>query len=70
MLWLGPGGGEWHVMCGTKEAAAEGRDIFIERGIHRTHVRVARLSACQAKAARRRAEIGARAAAIASGLAA
>lgn len=53
MLAAGPCGGEWHVMCGTKEAATEGRDIFIEQGIHRTHVKVARLSACQAKAAER-----------------
>ena len=54
MLDMGPGGGEWHVMCGTKQAAAEGREIFIEQGIHKTHVKVARLSACQAKAAERR----------------
>jgi hypothetical protein len=64
MLWLGPGGGEWHVMCGTKEAATEGREIFIEQGIHKTHVEVARLSACAAKVERQRAEIDARIAAI------
>jgi hypothetical protein len=40
-------------MCGTKEAAAEGRDIFIEQGIHRSHVKVMRLSACQAKVEQR-----------------
>ena len=40
------GGGEYHVMCGTKEAAAEARDIFVETGIHRNHVKVARLTAC------------------------
>jgi hypothetical protein len=54
MLWLGPCGGEWHVMCGTKEAAAEGREIFVEQGIHKTHVKVARLSACRAKVAGQR----------------
>ena len=54
MLWTGPGGGEWHVMCGTREAAAEGREIFIEQGILKGHVKVARLSACVAKVAERR----------------
>jgi hypothetical protein len=60
MLSMGPGGGEWHVMCGTKEAAAEGLEIFIEQGIHKSHVKVARLSACQAKteAWRARADAG------------
>ena len=59
MLATGPCGGEWHVMCGTKEAAAEARDIFIEQGIHGKHVKVARLSACQAKAAERVRRYGA-----------
>lgn len=65
MLGMTPGGGEWHVMCGTKEAATEGRDIFMEQGIHRTHVKVMRLCVCLAKAARRRdlAEAAIRAAA-------
>lgn len=50
-LWLGPGGGEWHVMCGTKEAATEARDLFVEVGFHTAHLKVARLSACRAKVA-------------------
>jgi hypothetical protein len=49
MLWAGPCGGEWHVMCVTKDAAAEARETFLEVGFHRAHVRAARLSACQAK---------------------
>jgi hypothetical protein len=53
MLWMGPGGGEWHVMCGTREAAAEALGIFLDVGFHKSHVKVARLSACQAKRARR-----------------
>ncbi|HMH90005.1 MAG TPA: hypothetical protein VK586_02855 [Streptosporangiaceae bacterium] len=57
MLWAGPGGGEWHVMCGTREAAAEGREIFIEQGILKGHVEVARLSACVAKVTERRLRI-------------
>jgi hypothetical protein len=50
MLSMGPGGGEWHVMCGTRDAAAEALGIFLEVGFHKSHVKVARLSACQAKA--------------------
>jgi hypothetical protein len=57
MLSMGPGGGEWHVMCGTREAAAEGREIFIEQGILKGHVKVARLSACEAKVAERKRRI-------------
>jgi hypothetical protein len=53
MLSMGPGGGEWHVMCGTREAASEGREIFIEQGVHKAHVKIARLSVCQAKSAAR-----------------
>lgn len=53
MLSMGPGGGEWHVMCGTREAAAEARETFTEVGFHPRHVKVARLSACQAKAKER-----------------
>lgn len=68
MLWTGPGGGEWHVMCGAKEAAAEAREIFLDVGFHAGHVKVARLSACQANTEKRRAEIDARIAAIASGV--
>jgi hypothetical protein len=53
MLSMGPGGGEWHVMCGTREAAREAHETFLEVGFHRGHVKVARLSACQAKARER-----------------
>jgi hypothetical protein len=49
LLWAAPDGGEWHVMCGIKADAAEARDLFLEVGFHKSHVRVARLSACQAK---------------------
>lgn len=49
MLPASPGGGEWHVMCGTREAAAEARETFLEAGFHPGHVKAARLSACQAK---------------------
>ena len=66
MLWLGPGGGEWHVMCGTKADATETRDLFLEVGFHRGHVKVARLSVCQAKVAASRARIDARIAEAAS----
>lgn len=66
MLWTGPGGGEWHLMCGTRESAVEARDLFIEVGFHRTHVKVARLSACQANVEKRRAEIDERIAAAAA----
>lgn len=52
-LWLGPLGGEWHVTCGARADAVEARDLFLEVGFHKTHVKVARLSACQAKVARR-----------------
>lgn len=47
MLWMGPGGGEWHVMFGTREDAAEAHQVFLEQGLHKGHVKVARLSACQ-----------------------
>jgi hypothetical protein len=66
-LWTGPGGGEWHLMCGTKEAATEARDLFAEVGFHKAHVRVARLSACRERVAARRAAIDARMAAVAGG---
>lgn len=65
-LWMGPGGGEWHVMCGTRDAAAEARDLFVEVGFHRAHVKVARLSACQKKITESRARIDARIAKAAS----
>jgi len=51
MLGMCPAGGEWHVMCGTKADAAEAHALFLEVGFHKGHIRVARLSACQAKAA-------------------
>lgn len=60
VLWGGPCGGEWHVMCGSRPAAAEALDIFMEAGFHKNHVKVRRLSACQAKAAGRNQEISAR----------
>lgn len=60
MLWLGPGGGEWHLMCGTKADATEARDLFVEVGFHRAHLKVARLSACQKKVADSKAHIAAR----------
>ena len=60
MLWLGPGGGEWHVMCGSKADATEARDLFVEVGFHRGHLKVARLSACQKKVAESRARVDAR----------
>jgi hypothetical protein len=50
MLSMSPGGGEWHVMCGTKQAAAEARETFTEAGFHPGHVKVARLPDCLAKA--------------------
>jgi len=53
MLWMGPAGGEWHVMCGTKADAVDACDLFLEVGFHKSHIKVARLSACQAKAAER-----------------
>jgi len=67
-LWTGPGGGEWHVMCGTKQDATGTRDLFLEVGFHRAHLKVARLSACQEKVAKSRARIDGRIAeAVASG---
>jgi hypothetical protein len=57
MLWTGPGGGEWHVMCGTKAEAAEALETFLGVGFHRSHVKVARLSACVAKVAERRRRV-------------
>ena len=52
-LALCPAGGEWHVMCGSRDDARETLGLFLEVGFHKNHVKVARLSACQAKAARR-----------------
>lgn len=60
MLTTSPAGGEWHVMCGARADAAEARDLFLEVGFHKNHVKVARLSACQAKAAGRGQELDAR----------
>lgn len=54
LLWAAPGGGEWHVMCGTREAADEARELFLDVGFHGNHVKVARLAACQAKTAARK----------------
>ncbi len=59
-LWLSPNGGEWHVMCGSRPAAVEALDIFIEAGFHKNHVKVRRLAACLAKAAGRKQELDAR----------
>jgi hypothetical protein len=64
LLWAGPDGGEWHVTCTTREAAQEARDIFLEAGFHRNHVRVAQLSACQAKVAKMQQRVIARFAAM------
>jgi hypothetical protein len=52
-LGLWAGGGEWHVMCGSRDDARETLDLFLEVGFHKSHVKVARLSTCQAKAAAR-----------------
>ena len=68
MLSASPGGCEWHLMCGTKETASEAREIFIEAGIHMGHVKVARLSACQAKVAERERSIQERLTALRSDL--
>jgi hypothetical protein len=54
MLRVWPGGGEWHVMCGTKADAAEALETFLGVGFHKAHVKVARLSVCSAKIAERR----------------
>lgn len=67
LLWLGPGGGEWHVICGTKQDATDTRDLFAEVGFHRAHLKVARLSACQKKVADSRARIDAEMAEAVSG---
>jgi hypothetical protein len=64
MLSMGPGGGEYHVMCGTREAAVEACEIFTDVGFHKSHVKVARLSACQAKAREREQRCSADRAAI------
>lgn len=53
MLALCPAGGEWHVMCGSREDAREAHETFLEVGFHKGHVKVARLSVCRAKAAER-----------------
>lgn len=53
VLAMCPGGAEWHVMCGARPDAAEARDLFLEVGFHKNHVKVARLSVLQAKAAAR-----------------
>lgn len=53
MLGMTPQGGEWHLMCGTREAADEAHALFGEMGFHKAHVKVMRLSACRAKRARR-----------------
>jgi hypothetical protein len=58
MLAMTPCGGEYHVMCGTKADAEEARETFTDIGFHPKHVRVARLSACQAKARERRERTG------------
>lgn len=54
MLWTGPGGGEWHVMCGAKADAVDAHETFLGVGFHKGHMKVARLSACQAKVAEKR----------------
>jgi hypothetical protein len=66
MLWLGPGGGEWHVMCGTKADAVDAHETFLGVGFHKSHVRVAQLSACQAKVKAAQERIDAMRAAAAS----
>jgi hypothetical protein len=53
MLSMSAGGGEYHVMCGTRDAAREAREIFTGAGFHKSHVTVTRLAACQEKARRR-----------------
>jgi hypothetical protein len=58
-LGLWAGGGEWHVMCGSREDAREAHALFLEVGFHKAHVRVARLAACQAKVAGRRGAVAA-----------
>jgi hypothetical protein len=60
MLAMGPGGGEWHVMCGSREDAVEARDLFIEMGFHRGHVKVERPAVSQRKAASRAERAGRR----------
>jgi tRNA(Phe) wybutosine-synthesizing methylase Tyw3 len=47
MLSVSPGGGEWHVMCGTREAAQEAHETFMGAGFHKSHIKTARLSACK-----------------------
>ena len=53
MLNSGPQGGTWHVMYGTRAEADEARALFLEAGFHKSHVKAARLSACQAAEKRR-----------------
>lgn len=54
MLGLWPGGGEWHVMCGTRADAAEALETFLGVGFHESHVKVRRLSACRQAVQRKR----------------
>lgn len=54
-----PAGGEWHVMCGARNAAQEVHELFLEVGFHKAHVKVARLLACQVKTAERRQRVAA-----------
>lgn len=68
-LWMGPGGGEWHLMCGSRADATEARQLFTEVGFHATHVKVARLSACRKKVAGSRAHLDARIAEAAAAVA-
>lgn len=53
VLWAAPCGGEWHVMCGSRDDARDALETFLGVGFHKNHVKVARRSACQAKVASR-----------------
>jgi hypothetical protein len=55
LLAMSPSGGHWHVLGESKEDAAGIREMFLEKGIHPKHVKVARLSRCREAAERRQA---------------
>jgi hypothetical protein len=55
VLVMSVGGGQHHVACDSKEDAAALMATMTAQGVHPKSLRVARLSACQAEAERKRA---------------
>lgn len=55
MLAMSPCGGHFHFLTETRENAEFVHEYILSKGIHKNHVKVQRLSAAKAKAAKRTA---------------